>query len=220
MSDAVPESPVTSSQSSGEPDTTGSSGEPSFSPPVSQPAPDASASAGSDSETEEPGPEPTAGSEATPAVPTGLNDRGNLEESVGEVSIFQAESGTEFAALEAEEIQTDFQCTGAAAQESVNGQFVAISFSVAAQPELAESGWPSLYISAREFRAWDADDEPVPDPVGSSAGCVEPDELLPSPVEPGEDLKGLIILDVPTGSGSAAFTVGGFEGSYGWEWEW
>lgn len=220
LSAAAPEVQATSSDSSDETAPPESSGEPGTAPAVPLPDPDPSVSAAPDTEGEQPAPEPTSGPEADPAVPNDLNDRGNLEENIGEASIFQAESGTEFAAMKAEEIQTDFQCTSSAAQKSINGQFVALNFSVVAQPELAESGWPSLYMSAREFRAWDAEDQSVSDPVGNSAGCVDQAELLPSPVEPGNDLNGLIILDVPEGSGSAAFTVGGFEGSYGWEWEW
>lgn len=211
VSDPAPQSPVASSESPGAP---------SAAPTVPVPDPDASTSATPDSESEEPVPEPAAGAEADSALPTDLNDRGNLEENVGEESIFQGDSGEDYAAMKAEEIQTDFQCTGSGAQKSINGQFVAISFSVVAQPELAASGWPALYMSAREFKAWDADGEAVSDPVGNSAGCVDDADLLPSPVEPGDDLNGLIILDVPEGGGSAAFTVGGFEGSYGWEWEW
>ncbi|WP_026551099.1 hypothetical protein [Arthrobacter sp. H20] len=149
-----------------------------------------------------------------------VNEHGNLGETVGETSVFNDGSGTTFAEMEAEEIQVDFQCTGGSAQKSINGQFVALQFSVEAQPELVDSGWPYFAMSAREFRAWDADGQPVDDPVGNSAGCVDPDELLASPIEPGSDAVGLIVLDVPAGSGSASFTIGGFEGSYGWEWAW
>lgn len=149
-----------------------------------------------------------------------LNDHGNLAETVGEASVFDDGSGTTFADMKAEEIQVDFQCTGDSPPESINGQFVALHFSVAAHPELVDSGWPYFAMSAREFKAWDADGQPVDDPVGNSAGCVAPDELLPSPIEPETDAEGLIVLDVPAGSGSAGFVIGGFEGSYGWEWSW
>lgn len=163
-----------------------------------------------------PGPEPA----ATPLADLGLNARGNVAQKVGETSVFGAATGQQFADLTADSIQADFKCTGPDAQPSINGQFVAITISVAAQDNFADSGWPSLALSNMEFTAWDAAGEQLVDPIGNSAGCVPAEDLIESPVEPGTKVDGLVILDVPKGAGSAAFVVGGFEGSYGWEWHW
>ena len=157
---------------------------------------------------------------AKPLVDLGLNERGNLTQKVGVTSVFGAPTGQQFADLTADSIQADFQCTAPEAKASVNGQFVAIKISVAAKSNFEDSGWPSLALSNLEFTAWDAGGVKLMDPVGNSAGCVPDAELIPSPVEPGTNATGFVILDVPKGAGSAAFVVGGFEGSYGWEWHW
>lgn len=163
---------------------------------------------------------PTTEPSATPLVDLGLNERGNLTQKVGVTSVFGAPTGQQFADLTADSVQTDFQCTTPDAKASVNGQFVAIKISVAAKSNFEDSGWPSLALSNLEFTAWDAAGVKLMDPVGNSAGCVPDAELIASPIEPGTNATGLVILDVPKGAGSAAFVVGGFEGSYGWEWHW
>lgn len=155
-----------------------------------------------------------------PLASMDLNDHGNLSEKVGQPALFAGGEEKEFAAMEVNEIHTDFQCTSASASPNINGQYVAISISVSTFAELSDSGWPYLAMSARDFTAWDADGERVPDPIGNSAGCVEQSALLPSPLQPGDGGEGLVLLDVPAGGGSAAFVIGGFEGSYGWEWAW
>ncbi|HEY8293727.1 MAG TPA: hypothetical protein VIG41_00190 [Micrococcaceae bacterium] len=114
----------------------------------------------------------------------------------------------------------DFKCTAGGAQPSINGQFIALTVTVAAHANFADSGWPTLEMSAHDFKAWDAGGTRVDGVVGNSSGCVQPSELLPSSIDPGTQETGLIILDVPKGSGSASFAIGGFEGSYGWEWKW
>lgn len=179
--------------------------------PVPSPVPSSSPA-----EQGSPGAEPA----ATPLADLGLNARGNLAQKVGETSVFGAATGQQFADLTADSIQTDFKCTGPDSQPSINGQFVAIKISVAAQANFADSGWPSLALSNMEFTAWNASGEQLVDAVGNSAGCVPAADLIESPVEPGTKADGLVILDVPKGAGSAAFVVGGFEGSYGWEWHW
>jgi hypothetical protein len=149
-----------------------------------------------------------------------LNQHGNLPAKIGEAGVLGAPTGDRFAEMEAREIQADFTCTADSAQPSINGQFVAIRFSVKAHSELPQSGWPYFDMSVHDFRAWDSEGEQVVDPVGNSAGCVDEAELLPTPVDPGGNASGLIILDVPEGDGSASFRMGGFEGAYGWEWAW
>lgn len=168
--------------------------------------------------TEPPSVDPTSQATADPLESLTLNDRGNIPAVVGETSVFAADDGGEFAGFEAEQIQTAFECD--VPRTSVNGQFVAIRFSVSATSELTESGQPYFAMTARDFKAWDSSGTPVEDPVGNSAGCVAATELLPSPIEPGDSVDGLVILDVPQGSGEASFAVGGAEGSYGWEWKW
>lgn len=182
--------------------------------PASSPTANTSASPEPDKTTAE-------ASTSNPAIPPrALNANGNIEAKVGAPSIFRNDTGKDYAELEAQELYVDFQCPAKTAQPSINGQFIAIRFSVAAQPEMANSGWPHFAMSAKDFRAWDRNGEPVPDPVGSSADCVNKSELLPSPIDPGSSADGLIILDVPQGSGSASYVLGGFEGAYGWEWAW
>lgn len=164
-------------------------------------------------------PKPTTASDS-PLSSIDLNSRGNEPQQVGQTGVFGAATGEKFATLTATKIQTNFKCTEPSAAPSVNGQFVALTIDVAAGTNFADSGWPNLSISNAEFRGWDASGKQLLDPVGNSMGCVKASDLLQTPIEPGKSESGLVILDVPAGAGSAAFVVGGFEGSYGWEWHW
>lgn len=151
----------------------------------------------------------------------GVNDRGNVEVATEEPAVFEVpDSDTVFAEFVAENVSTNFQCTAEGALDPVNGQFVALDFQITADENLPESGFPYFYLSVHEFRAWDAQGERITDPVGNAESCITAEERVPSPIEPGENVSGLIILDVPEGSGSASFSMGGFQGSYGWEWNW
>lgn len=150
-----------------------------------------------------------------------LNDRGNVSvEPEKPAEFMDVESGTVFATIAAREVETDFKCTAPDALESINGQFVAITFDMDLTDEFADSGFPSLNFTVHEFRAWDAEGVRVADPVGTAEACVSEGDRVPTPLDPGQGATGLVILDVPEGSGSAAFVVGGFQGAYGWEWDW
>lgn len=151
----------------------------------------------------------------------GLNDRGNLDVEEEAPAVFRdLDHGTEFAAFTANNVTANFECTADDAPQSINGQFVALDFDIEAYEELAKSGFPYFYLSVHEFRAWDAEGESVIDPVGNAEACITEDERVPSPIDPGEHQSGLVVLDMPEGAGSASFTLGGFQGSYGWEWSW
>ncbi|WP_133162862.1 hypothetical protein [Arthrobacter glacialis] len=209
-------------QGSARPSTTGSSStSPSATTPAAPPAttadpsPSASASAG----TPDPAPAPAPTSDS-PLSSIDLNTRGNESQQVGQAGIFGAATGEKYATLTATKIQTNFKCTEPSAFPSINGQFVALTIDVTTSSNFAESGWPSLAITSNEFRGWDSAGKKLLDPIGNSTGCVKSSELLESPIDPDKSQSGMIILDVPAGAGSAAFVVGGFEGSYGWEWHW
>lgn len=151
----------------------------------------------------------------------GVNDRGNVTVEENEQAVFKDPKGdAEFAEFTATNVTTNFKCTAKDAQPSINGQYVALDFDVNANEDLAESGFPYFYLSVHEFRAWDAKGEPIPDPVGNAESCITDKERVPSPIDPGDSEKGLVVLDVPKGAGTASFTLGGFQGSYGWEWSW
>lgn len=201
-------------------------------PPTSSSSPRASGTASPKPAATTPGPTAAAttaapgdsttppGASDSPLSSIDLNSRGNEPQQVGQTGVFGAATGDKFATLTATKIQTNFKCTEPSAAPSVNGQFVALTIDVTAGTNFADSGWPNLSISNTEFRGWDASGKQLLDPIGNSAGCVKASDLLQSPVEPGKSQSGLVILDVPAGAGSAAFVVGGFEGSYGWEWHW
>lgn len=151
----------------------------------------------------------------------GLNDRGNVSVEANRPAEFKdVESGAVFATITATEIVPDFACTAPSAFESINGQFVAIRYDIELADNFPESGFPSMYFSVHEFRAWDGTGEGVIDPVGNAEACVSQDERVQTPLDPGDKASGVVVLDVPLGSGSASFAPGGFQGSYGWEWSW
>ncbi|MGP9031757.1 hypothetical protein ACT17S_01615 [Glutamicibacter mysorens] len=150
-----------------------------------------------------------------------LNDHGNEKIDVGETAQFiDLVSGDEFAKLTATTVQANFECTVPDAPESINGQYVALSFDINALEKMNDSGFTELYFSVHDFRVWDSEGEKVIDPVGNAESCIEADERIQTPILPGDEANGLVVLDVPEGSGSASYTLGGFEGTYGWEWSW
>lgn len=160
-----------------------------------------------------------------PAVPEplqnlNLNSRGNVPQTVGQEATFGDASGEKFADLQAVRIKRNFTCTSDGALHSINGEFVALDITISVHSDFVDSGWPRLDISNTDFKAWDSNGNQVSDPVGNSATCVSADKLLPSIIEPGTSASGYIILDLPTNAESASFAIGGFEGSYGWEWSW
>lgn len=151
----------------------------------------------------------------------GLNDRGNIPVNPEATAEFKdPESGVVFAEISARTVQTDFTCTAPDALESINGQFVAITFDVDMADGFAESGFPTMEFSVHDFRAWDANGDSVLDPVGNAEACVSPQDRIASSLEPGGHERGLVVLDAPKGSGSASYLLGGFQGTYGWEWAW
>lgn len=164
---------------------------------------------------------PTPEPQADPLEQLELNDHGNEQVDKGESAIFQdLSSDEEYAKLTATNVRTNFKCTADDAPESINGQYVALSFDVNAFDALNNSGFTELYFSVHDFRAWDGDGEKVIDVVGNAESCISEDERIQTPILPGNEASGLVVLDVPEGDGSASFTLGGFEGAYGWEWSW
>lgn len=199
----------------------------------SSPAPDDAAQTGSSSgqDPSEPtsegtgagdgGEAPTPEPKTDPLEQLELNDHGNEPVDKGESAIFQdLTSDAEYAQLTATNVQTNFKCMADDASESINGQYVALSFDVNAFEALNDSGFTELYFSVHDFRAWDGDGEKVIDVVGNAESCISEDERIQTPILPGSEASGLVVLDVPEGHGSASFTLGGFEGAYGWEWSW
>lgn len=158
---------------------------------------------------------------ADPLKELNLNSRGNVPVEVGKTGTFgETGGGQEFAKLTVVSIDTNFKCTAPGALPSLNGQYIRLNLSLSASSNFADSGWPSLAMSAPDFSVWDSSAVRLSDPIGNSGGCVDQSAMLPSPIEPGTTEKGAIILDVAAGSGSASYVIGGFEGSYGWEWAW
>lgn len=151
----------------------------------------------------------------------GLNSRGNIPVDEGGSADFKDVSdGTVFAEIVAQSVQTNFRCPAPSAKKSINGQFVAIDFDLDLTDEFADSGFPSMTFSIHDFRAWDAKGVGVVDPVGNAETCIRRKDRVSTPLKPGDQANGLVILDVPKGHGSASYVVGGFQGSYGWEWFW
>lgn len=151
----------------------------------------------------------------------GVNKRGNVAVKPKEQAVFKdIKDEKQFAELTANNVTTNFKCTAKGALPPINGQYVALEFDVNANKEFAESGFPYFYLSVHDFRAWDAEGKRISDPVGNAETCIGEDERVPSPIDPGDSESGLVVFDVPKGSGTASFTMGGFQGSYGWEWSW
>lgn len=165
--------------------------------------------------TEEPTEEPTT---EAPAVETSV--RGNLVKDIGEAAGILGENGEPLATFVVNSITPDVICTEDYVEPAQNGVFLAVDVSVQTSPAMAEpdSILTSFDMSSAMFRTI------APNGTSSNASadtsatlfCLDDSVLLPSSIGPGENVRGIVLLDVETPSGILIYED--YWTDSGWEW--
>ncbi|WP_396667364.1 hypothetical protein [Microbacterium sp. R86528] len=145
-----------------------------------------------------------------------INDRGNLVKEVGQLAGVSEANDVLVARFAATDIVLDIECDQDWSESPQNGHFLGIHFNVETTPELADSDYPWVAMSAYDFLVFDSDGKRLNDPVGTSWACLDESSQLPSQIGPGQSVSGWIVLDVTDEEGAAVLTMGG--SPTGWEW--
>ncbi|WP_323959182.1 hypothetical protein GC088_11655 [Arthrobacter sp. JZ12] len=117
-------------------------------------------------------------------------------------------------------ISTNVQCTTELAVPAENGLFVAVDVSVQTSPAMAEPDAliSSFDMSSSWFRAISPEgisSNASPDTFASLV-CLDDAALLPSSIGPGENARGVVLLDVQHPAGILIFED--FYTGSAWEW--
>ncbi|MGY1615492.1 hypothetical protein ACI797_01980 [Geodermatophilus sp. SYSU D00691] len=175
------------------------------SPDPAMAPPEASSSAPSSPQPEEPG-------------TAEVNARGNIEKEVGEPAGVTGDDGEPLLTFTVDEIVADYTCTGDLPEPAENGHFVALRMTVETAPNLP----PDAYydISAYEFSFIGGDGVTFTE-VDTFAAfiCAADDQQLPSgELGSGQRYTGTLVLDVPGNSGIVQYQPF-YLPEGGWEWE-
>lgn len=140
----------------------------------------------------------------------GLNDRGNIEASVGdEIVVSGMVDDAEVYKFKITNIDFDVQCTEPYAQPSENGKFIKVDVEVnTGSKEIFDKNYYSgAYISASSFKYISAEGTTFNGDLGSTQtyGCIPQSQKLPSDIGPAQKASGSIILDVPATDGVIIF---------------
>lgn len=149
---------------------------------------------------------------------TVTNSRGNLVKEIDQWAGMANESGDFMAVFRVTGIEVGVTCTNSYAEASQNGQFIALDFEVHTFPELAESEWDQIMITAHDFSVFDEDSKRENDSVGNSYSCMTESETLPQMIGPGEEVTGKLILDSGVTSGSIVLNGMGLGVGGAWAW--
>lgn len=146
--------------------------------------------------------------------------RGNLIGEVGEVATINPTSDPELdlVTFSITEIVPDLVCTAPYAEPPQNGHYVGLSMDVATatNPEFTEHLYGNLFIASHSSKYVTAAGTTANDAVGNSYMCLDETQTLPSDIGPGEQVTGMVVLDLPATDGTVVFE----EMSTGQTWEW
>lgn len=191
----------------------------SLAPVPPAPATDSTPSAAESSaiESEEPDATPTASAAETPQA-AATNARGNLVKGLGEeAGVVDFESGELIVSFKVTGIEPNFTCTSEYAEESANGNFIAISLDVTTSAAFGADN----YFSVSEY-AWKVispEGTTENDSTGNGYMCLNSSEQIPSDFGPGEHAVGKVVLDSQHAAGALVLEqptmAGGWEWSYG-----
>ncbi|WP_026819335.1 hypothetical protein [Arthrobacter castelli] len=159
----------------------------------------------------EPGPE-------TESAETGMSQRGNLIKAMGEEASILDTNGEPAVTFTVYSI-TEGTCTGVAPEPATNGHYMFLDVSLATSPNLVEGyGSPEFGFTG----GWE-----VIGPAGQTSNavletfgayqCLPPAQQLPSWLGPGEEARGIVVLDSPHPAGT--FMFHDLLTPTGWEWE-
>ena len=140
----------------------------------------------------------------------GLNDRGNIEASVGdEIVVSGMIDDAEVYKFKVSNIDLNVQCTEEYSQPSENGQFIKIDVEVnsGSKEAFEENYYNEVYIHGSSFKYISAEGTTFNGNLGSvpSYMCIPQSEVLPQEIGPAQKASGSIILDVPATNGVIIF---------------
>lgn len=159
-----------------------------------------------------PSPSPTAAATSQTAA---TNARGNLVKSIGqEAGVVDFDSGAQVVSFKVTDIEPNFTCTGRFADESANGNFIAISLEVTTSSDFG----PDNYFSVSEFdwKVISPEGTTENSSVGNGTMCLDPSEQIPLDFGPGEHAVGKVVLDSQHPAGALVLAQSNMSG--GWEW--
>lgn len=160
---------------------------------------------------------PTSTASAAPTTPAGpsRNDRNNIVKQLGELASIVDANGNDLVTFTVDSIEVDPPCLGYA-QPAENGHLLVLTMRVTTGPDLSDLQF--FHIVAEDWQVIGPDGITETNLSSAAAyGCVpESDRLTDSPMGPGQQFVGKIVLDSRNTSGSAMFLPSYTEG--GWEW--
>ena len=145
-----------------------------------------------------------------------VNDRGNLEESIGQQAGIRNADGGQALIFSVDGIVVDPPCSNQGSAPT-KGHFLGVRVRVTTADLTSIGG--SWQMSATDFAVIGPDGTKEFDVAGAAAlNCLAPSERLTSePMGSGQQYVGTIVLDSPTPSGTLVFTTPALQGN-GWEW--
>lgn len=157
---------------------------------------------------------------APPAQPgTQTSIRGNLIKQIGETAGIRDANGEYLVTFVVNSISNNVVCSGPYAGPSENGVFVAVEMSVQTSPNMLNSDLiESFSIDASGFTAIGPDGvtSNVSPYTAASLSCLSEADSLPTTIGPGENVRGKVLLDLQSPSGTLVFEDWWTDSA--WEW--
>ena len=132
--------------------------------------------------------------------------------------MFDGATGTPAFAIAVERVALDVVCTEPGSTPAANGQLIAVRVHVTTGPGLsALGGEPAVRPGRFRFLAADGSTLTEVGTPGADACLPNREEFPAGPLAPGEELTGVVVLDVPAKAGTLVFSPGFLP--VGGEWE-
>lgn len=149
-----------------------------------------------------------------------MSPRGNLVKQIGEPAGIIDGNGERLVDFVINSVSPNVQCTEELAEPAENGLFIAVDVSVRTSPAMTapDALVPSFDMYASLFRTISPEGISSNSDPGTLATllCLDDAALLPNSIGPGENARGIVLLDVEHPSGTLIF-----EDLYtGSSWEW
>lgn len=148
------------------------------------------------------------------------SERGNVVKAIGEAAGIIGEDGQPLVTFVVNSITPDVVCTQEYTEPAENGNFLAVDVSVQTSPAMTDPDAliTSFDMSSYHFRTI------APNGTSSNAdpdtfaafSCLDDSVLLPSSIGPGENVTGVVVLDVETPQGILIYENSSI--GDGWEW--
>lgn len=146
-----------------------------------------------------------------------ISERGGIVKEFGELAgVRNNDTGNLDVRFRVLDIQPRFECFGEQAIEPSSGAFIVVTFEVLAEPTLAEAIDPFFSVTVADLALVD-DSGVVYDNLDADIKtCLNPDDYMNGPAEPGDHRVSNIVIDAPLEHGTLIVTSPTVDGS--WEW--